>query len=297
MKNNVKRLKVRFYRAGIGPDAVSGSLIKNLLDARDIDGMAKPIELGEKSLQVRGITPSKDGKSIRAYVVRFRDDAPLSGARDNPKEHPIHLEVGHEIIERNHFVLFQERPGLEIVAFQPSLEGAHISNLAHYLTLLFGAGEAVHMDDVLTVDAYKALSGGGLIKSIEFRIAKPRSKKFAPDPNDEWTQDSIDFMKATGATTFSAKITTKEKSRGLLNTLNRLKMLMTSPQTKALRVRMSDSSHPIDLLADRVFQDITVEQEKGQVQSSTIWNAIENAKLRAQHQLDEYFGKGDEALH
>lgn len=293
-----KRYKIRFYRMCVGNDPHKASCADKLLAAKMDNGMTKSIEVGDKSLQVRGVVESKDRKIIRGYVVRFRDEAPLTGSRDAPDESPVALEPGHEFIERNHFVIFRERPGLEVVAYQPSLEGAHISNLGRYLTLLFGADDAVFFDEILNIDAYKALAAGGTIKAVEFRIAKPRNKKFAPAPDDEWTQDGMDFMKATGATTFTAKIATKAKNKGLGNGIREaIKRLMGSSQTKALRVKLSDRDTPIDLLADRIYQDISVEVQNGLVASSAVFNAIETCKLKAQDQIDEYFGRGNEALH
>lgn len=293
-----KRYKIRFYRASIGADPYKASCSEKLLMTKMDNGMTKPIEVGDKSLQVRGVVESKDKKVVRGYVVRFRDEAPLTGARDVPDESPVALEPGREFIERNHFVIFRERPGLEVIAYQPSLEGAHISNLGRYLTLLYGAEEAVHFDEILNIDAYKALAAGGVIRAIEFRIAKPRNKKFAPNPDDIWTQEGMDFMKATGATTFAAKIATRAHNKGLVGqTRDAIKRLLESSQTKTLKVTVSDRDSPIDLLADRIYQDISVEAQNGVVESSAVFNAIETAKMKAQHQIDEYFGQGDEVLH
>lgn len=292
-----KTYRIGFYVAAVGADGRMGNICDRLLAARNPDGMARALQLGDNHLQVRGIEPLPGNQGVKGYVARFRDETPLTGSPDSPRETPVHLDEGNGLIERNHFVLYRERGDIELIAYQAALEGTHISGLARYLTLLFGADDAVHFNDILNAQAYTALATGGLIKSVDFRVAKPRSKRFAPDPEDAWTQEGIQFMTSTGATSFEVTISTRQRDRGLLtNVRQRLESLMRSPLTKKLKVKMSEIEEPINLLADRVTEKITVIPVEGNITSAAVLDGIRAAKARVQPQLDVIFGLGDEIL-
>ena len=292
-----KNYRIGFYIAAVGAEGRMGDVCDRLLAARQQDGMTRPLRLGDIHLQVRGIEPLPGNAGVKGYVARFRDETPLTGSPDTPVETPMKLEEGNGLIERNHFVLYRERGDLELIAYQAALEGTHVSGLARYLTLLFGAHDAVHFNEILNSEAYTALATGGLIKAIDFRVAKPRSKRFAPDPEDTWTQEGIQFMNSTGATSYEVTISTKQKDRGLLaNVRQSVESLLHSPLTKKLKVKMSEIEEPINLLADRIMEKITVIPVEGNITSAAVLDGIRAAKARVQPQLDVIFGRGDEIL-
>lgn len=294
---NPKHYRIGFYRVAVGADARMGNICERLLAARDGNKMTRALKMGESQVQIRGVEELPHGAGVKGYVARFREETPLTGSPDTPIETPIQLDEGSALIERNHFILYRERGNLELIAYQAGLEGTHVSGLGHYLTLLFGADDAVCMNQVLTPNAYRALVAGGLVKSIDFRVAKPQSKQFAPDPEDTWTQEGIDFMKATGATSYEVKISTKKRGQGLLTDVRqRISILMRSPFTKKLKVKMSDIEEPIDLLAQRLTERITVLPVEGNITSAAVLDGIRGAKIRVQPLLDEIFGQGDEIL-
>lgn len=292
-----KTYRIGFYEAGVGADGRMGNLCDRLLAASNEDGMTRPLQMGDNHLQVRGIESLAGNAGVKAYVARFRDETPLTGSPDSPVETLMQLQEGNGLIERNHFVLYREREGLELIAYQAALEGTHVSGLARYLTLLFGANDAVCFTDILNAEAYIALTTGGLIKAVDFRVAKPRSKRFAPDPEDTWTREGIQFMNSTGATSYEVVISTRQRDRGLFtNVRQRVESLIRSPLTKKLKVKMSEIEEPINLLADRITEKITVIPVEGNITSAAVLDGIRGAKMRVQPQLDVIYGRGDEIL-
>ncbi len=258
--------------------------------------MTQAITIGERHVQVRGLASIDGGNAVKGYVARFRDDDFLSGSPANPIETVVDLGE-NALIEKNHFILYKDRDDVEIIAYQAALEGTHISAMANYLTLLFGADDVVHFDEILNVDAYQALMSGGVIKAVDFRIAKPRSRRMAPDPEDTWTQKGFEYMNSSGATSFEAKILTRAHGRGLLSDVRQhIKRLLSSPLTKKLKVKMSDMEEAIDLMAERVTQRITVLPVDGRITSDAVHDGIKVAKHKAQPMLDAYFGAKNEVL-
>lgn len=291
-----KTYTIRYYIPRVGADGQSGS-VSSILDqiAAMHEGIGAVREAGSMVHQVRIHSIESSKKEYRASFVRFRDELPLVGKRSSSAETPPKLDADDEIIEKNHFTLFVEESGLEVIAYQVSMEGSDVAALARYFTFAGGGDETVSFDEVLTGDALEQMQNG-IIKSVEFEIAKPRRKSFAPDPNDTWTPEAMKFMSNTGATRFKARILTTSKQTGLLSTIKaQIGLLLQSDQTKKLRVRLSDVDHPIDLFADRVFDKITVALEQGRPDPKQVFSEILAAK-NANEGLEPYLAKGNEAL-
>lgn len=290
-----KSYTIRYYRARFGADGKQGSLSALLQKiSTDKDKIGAIREAGSMVHQIRVhqvISPTH----VNAFFVRFRDELPLVGQRTSSQEHPPKLEPNDEVLEKNHFSLFVEENGVEVVAYQVSMEGSDIRDLGRYFTQIAGGLHVITFDEVVTADSLLLLQNG-LVKSVEFEIARPRSKYFAPDPNDTWTRDSINFMNSTGATRYKAKIVTKSQTKGLIGDVkNHVIALLKSNQTKMLKVKLSDVDHPIDLFADRVFDRITVEISEGLPNSDQVFGEILAAK-KVCTGLDAYLAKDNEAL-
>lgn len=290
-----KTYTIRYYIPRVGADGKQGtiaSLLKLIADTPEKMGLIR--EAGSMVHQVR-VHQTIPPHIYAAYFVRFRDELPLVGQRTSPEEHPPALGPNDEVIEKNHFCLFVEDSGIEVIAYQVSMEGSDVSALARYFTHLTGGKQTVSFDEVVTPDALSLLQNG-VVKSVEYEIARPRSKAYAPNPDDTWTRDSINFMNSTGATRFKAKVLTRSKNKGLLaGVKEQIRLMMQSNQTKSLKVKLSDVDHPIDLFADRVFDKVILEIKEGRPNSDQLFGEIIAAK-KACIGLEPYLATGDEAL-
>ena len=289
---------IRFYEATLyenGKDIKFSKLLKALIK------LDKPLPIralieNKSDYQVRNLTLHDNDREIRGYFVRFRQDIPLSGARTSLIEKPIALDDGHDILEKNYFTLFIGDT-YEVIAFHQTLEGGSISGLARYFSAIAGDNRFAFFNDILTSESLEQLLSGTLIKHVDFRIAKPRSARYAPDPEDTWTQHGMNFMKETGATSFQAKLSIKSPTRGMLSSIkNPLKQLLASPQTRKLKVKLSDHADPIDLFADRIKARIDIDLKKGQPNPDQVYNSIWAAKIKLEPSFVAYFGKKYEAL-
>lgn len=289
---------IRFYEATLfenGKDIKLSRLLKALIKQNRPLPTRALIE-NKSDYQVRNLTSHDNGKEIRGYFVRFRQDIPLSGTRTTLIEKPIALEDGHDILEKNYFTLFIG-DNYEVIAFQQTLEGGSISGLARYFSAIAGENRFAFFNDILTSESLDELLSGTLIKHVDFRIAKPRSARYAPDPEDTWTQHGMAFMAETGATSFQAKLSIKSPTRGMFSAIkNPIKQLLASQQTRKLKVKLSDHADPIDLFADRVKARIDIDLKKGQPDPEQVYNSIWAAKIKLEPSFLAYFGKKYEAL-
>lgn len=290
-----KTYTIRYYLPRVGADGKQGT-IAELLQQINIapEKVGRVRESGNMIHQVRVHKINRSGV-YSAYFVRFRDELPLVGQRHLAAEHPPSLEPNEELIEKNHFCLFVEASGIEVISYQMSMEGSDVAALARYFTHLTGDSCTVSFDEVVNPDALQQIQNG-VIKYVEYEIAKPRSKSFAPNPEDTWTPESINFMNSTGATRFKGKLLTNSKTKGLVSQVKeQIQHLLQSSQTKKLRVKISEVDHPIDLFADRIFDKITVDIKNGRPDSDQLFGEMIAAK-NACIALEPYLVTGDEAL-
>ncbi|SMF49889.1 hypothetical protein SAMN02745962_04237 [Pseudomonas sp. LAIL14HWK12:I11] len=286
------RFLIRFYEAKLfqGSKEIKFSKLLEAIIKKGAPLSARHLVENNSDYQVRGLSAHDNNREIRGCFVRFRPDIPVSGSKASLDEKEIILEDGHNIIEKIYFSLFIH-PNYEVLAFQQSLEGGSISALARYLSAVAGHDRIVAFNDILTEESLDDLLNGKLIKQVEFRVAKPRSTKYTPDPDDAWTQQAMEFMANTGATSFQAKIGIRAQSRGIFsNVKNPIKKLLDSPQTRKLKIKLSDIADPVDLFADRVKARITVKSINGQPKADEIYKAIWAEKIKLESSLDAYFG-------
>lgn len=291
MTARTKKYTVRFYKARYGADGKAGNLFDLFTTLSKKRKPLNVMQAGDTAYQMRGITKSVDGKSFSAYLVRFRIDKPAVGSKLTLAEEYLELAKGKEFIEKNHFIIFKEQSDVEILGYQCSREGGVISALAHYLTFIIDLKETITFDDILTKESLDAVFKKGLIRNVEFSVAKPTNKEYKLKPEDTWTQESFEMLKEVGASTFTAKIGVKSRNGGLLKKAQtKIRQLMKSEYTKRLKVKVSGIDEPIDLFAERIHDRIEVPvSDGGVINSIDIYNEIRNVKDQKQQHLNANF--------
>ncbi|MER2373349.1 DUF6731 family protein [Photorhabdus laumondii] len=291
MSLKTKRYTVRFYKSRCGIDKNANVLWELLTKLAKQNEPLQVMLAGDTAYQIRGVTFGADMKSITGYLVRFRLDKPAVGSKSSLEEEYLELDEGKEFIEKNHFVLFKENEDVEIIGYQCSREGGVISVLSKYLTDTTEGKEVIGFDDILTKESLDVIFKKGLIKSVEFSVAKPLRKEYQPDPEDAWTQESFDMLKDVGGTRFTGKIAIISKSQGLLQKVkDNIRSLLNSEHTKKLKVKISGMEDPIDLFAARIHGKIDVlVGEGGEISSTDIYQGIRSIKDQKQHHFDANF--------
>ncbi|MBK5072219.1 hypothetical protein I2492_04210 [Budviciaceae bacterium CWB-B4] len=285
-----KTFTVRFYKVRFGADGKQGNLGEVLVKEVKARKQLPIMKAGDSAYQVRGLNFADD-QSISGYLVRFRNDKPSVGSQTNLTEEVLELEDGKEFIEKNHFILFQENEESELLTHQSCMEGAHVRTLFKYFTFLINEKETISYDEILTKESLDVIFNKGMIKSVEFSIAKPKKAAYQPDPEDGWTQEAFEMMEETGATVITSKVAIRAKNKGLKGKIiGSIKKLIGSDQTTKLKVKMSDESEPIDLLTERVYGKIEVQlTAESTIDSIKVYDEIRGLKDKKQKYLDIYF--------
>lgn len=209
----------------------------------------------------------------QGVIQKFRPDQLSSGKRNTTIEKIVELDPDHELIEKNHFVIFKHE-NKEYIAFECSMSAASIHAMLKLMNHLDNQNN-YNYSDVMTTGSVNALLSGKTIKAIEFRISKPSLRSYRPDPNNTITRSSLEFMNSQNATIFDGKISTRSPTKGLASSLkDELKYLVADITTKKVKVRISELEDPIDLFGDRIKTKISFNTINGKITSEIILNAI-----------------------
>lgn len=224
-----------------------------------------------------------EGLLLRGSFVRFRTDIPTAGERTSDTEKQVQLDINHEIIEKVHWVLCTHN-NQEYLTFQSSMHGGTVHAFIKYLN--FSDTQVLYQqNDVFSQGSIESLLAGKVVKSVEFRVGAPRSKKNQPNPEDTWTSQALDFLK-DGATIFEGKVSTRSTISGLAgDAVDNIKAMLGSPTTKKLKVRVSDIDEPIDLFGDRIKGMIQVPIINGVVNSSVILLEMQKEYVRQRNRF------------
>ncbi|WP_434627581.1 DUF6731 family protein [Chromobacterium sp. CV08] len=286
-----KEYKVRFYAASFLQDNIPTSLIDYFTQLHATYGETlRAITIGENQYQIKNLTPSADGRYISGAFAKYRKDSPLIGSPTGDEE-VFKLTDGKSFLEKNNFILHREQNDCESLIYQMSLEGGHPASFSRYINLT-NPDRLCSFDDILTSKSLEELFRGRLIRAVAFRIAKPQNKTYQPDPEDTWTKDALEFLDSTGGTFITSKVSIKAPHKGLKDgIIEKIKNLLNSSQTRALRIKVEDADEPIDLMAERVMDKIRIElNDNGHPAIIDIIAALITSRARQLHHLDHLFG-------
>lgn len=298
MSAYIKKYLIRYYEAQLYKDGkrVRMSQFMDAILSGSIDTSVRSLIDQSSDFQVRGLHSTDNGRTYCGCFVRFKNEIPVTGTRTSLEEKPVVLDEGHEILEKNYFVLFAGN-NYDVLVYQPTMEGGTVSGLARYFSAIAGDNMMVSFNEILTEESLESLMKGGSVKYIDFKVAKPRAKRWKPDPEDTWTQQAIEFMNETGATSFQARVQTQSPKKGLLaDVLGPVKRLLESDQTKRLKVKLSSVVDPIDLFAERIKDKIEVVAKDGRPEAADVYKAIWASKIKMEPRLVAYLGANNETL-
>jgi len=264
------------------------SLIRNLfdeaeesfLDAKCLSGDA------DEHHQVRSIVRSAKGRVIKGVFGKWRNNVMPEQANAEGKEADVRLRPGYGLVEKNFFVYYTDQ---NLLLYQRNASGSHPSKFQAYFSQL--AGSPIGLEPILTRDSYQRVLNGGEPKWVEISVQPPKDPDFY---GDEWTSDAMRLLNGAGA--HLARIRMSASRAGDAHLLGRIKDAVVdvarSGRARVARIRLEEDNEPIDLIADRIIESITVElNEKGRPNPDDIFAAIAALRDKRKDDLKTFFGK------
>lgn len=281
-----KQYKVDFYVLTVDQDRNNSILTDILQDPR---GFADAIALNsgdDERFQIRSIQTINVGKAYKAVFGRCRyGETPEQGAEDGSEE-DVKLKPGHGLVEKNHFLFFPES---NLIVYQRNQSGSHYSKFQRYIERVSSTSN-VACEPILTSDSYERLLAPGVqAKRVDISFQQPK------DPSlygQAWTKDAIKLVNAVGGAT--ARITIgvgRTRNKLLAQAKDAAVLLAKAGLAKVARVKVDDQNEPIDLIADRVVETISVALgDNGRPVPELVYVALENAKTKRRKDLQSFFG-------
>jgi hypothetical protein len=279
-----KRYKADFYVATHNDEREHPKLVE-LLDAGiAAGGYTEAIELDPGSnewYQVRSIV--KVHRVYRGVFGRSRyGEKPLQGTVDG-READVDLKPGHGLVEKNYFLFYADR---NLIVYQRNASGSHYSRFQRYARSAIGGN--VTFEPVLTRDSYVRLLAGGQPRSVELSFQSPK------DPTvyqDLFFGEAARLVRRVGGTSASIRISTGRSAARLTQIKNSVVEAAKLGIARVARVQLEDEADPIDLIADRITQSITVPlQANGRPDSEAVYAALAQAEIERGTDLAVFFG-------
>jgi hypothetical protein len=285
MSGKTKQYKVDFLVATHQSDRAIPHVADLLSQAGDhttaiaIDGSQ------DEKCQIRSLVALPGGKVYKGVFGRCRfGEKPVQGTEDG-KEAEVVLKPGHGLVEKNHFLYFVDR---NLFVYQRNQTGSHSSKLQRYLSM--ATNVQIILEPILTRDSYERLLSPGVeAKSIELSFQQPK------DPTlyeDLWVREAMSLVSELGGLTAKVRISVGREAKTLEHkALSSAVTLARTGLARVARVKIEDEDEPIDLIADRIIETITVPlNAHGRPDADAIFAELSDAETRREDDLAAFFG-------
>lgn len=279
--------KVDFYVVTVDGDPGHDVVTSALADPRQYtDAVALTANIDEKH-QIRAITTSRGRRGVTSAVFgRCRYGERLVQGAEDGREADVALLPGHALVEKNHFLFYPDR---NLLVYQRNAGGSHWAKFQQFLSRITNA--RVALEPILVSDAYERLLNDDVIpRRIDISFRAPRDPSLY---NDRWTREALDLLGSAGATNGRFTISAGRGNAGLLAKMKGIVVgAARTGLARVAKVKIEDVEEPIDLIADRIIESITVQvDDRGHATAEDIYAELSAAVGRRAEDLRSFFGQ------
>lgn len=287
-----RKFKVGFFVGSVGAGGRDGRVSQVLLDLSQLP-QCPVITSGDVLYQIRELVPFNNGASFRGVFAKIRtSDIPHIGSTDG-EEREIDLEDDEGVLEKNHFLYYRQQ---ELLVYQSNGNGSTVEAFGRYFSDI--VNHTTVFNAILKADAMRRMMRADLEpRTIELSVARPTN----PDlyPNDDWSSELFGLMAGVDGFKAHIKISAEGTGRARGRLMERAKRaaaaLVNSGNANIARIKMAGVEQPIDLIADRVIAQVSVEMNGRYPVPDEMFRALGEAKDQSVADLDAFFG-GQNAL-
>lgn len=276
----MKKYKVLFFTSSIGPN---GLPLRDFLPSPLLTGISVPENLqshiiDDHQFQLRDFERIGHSQVWRGVFGRLRDDAP-NVVNALGQESVIPLQPTDRLLEKCHFIYFANH---DVLVWQVNNDVAYISKFYAYLSAMLNL--TVAMNSIFGTNALQRVIAGS-VKSIECKVATPRVPLTAV-PN--YSQPMFDLMNSVHGSSIKVNISA---GRGTLTGQIRrmISWAVQNPETKMLRAKIEGEEDPIDLLADRISDNIRINLYGHYPNPVDVFNGLDQAFTDNRQELAPFF--------
>lgn len=239
----------------------------------------------DEKFQIRSLVASKNGKVFMGVFGRCQyNEVPQQGAEDG-RESDLVPKPGHGLVNKNHFLFYPER---NLLVWQRNGSASHHTRFQNYISRV--TREAISLEPILTQDSYQRLIDGGHARVIECSFQLPKDPSLYPA---EWTRKMLKLLQESGGVNSHIRISVGRTSNTLLDKMKEVVVSFARGGfAKVARVQLEEDQNPIDLIADRVIDSMTVKLgQNSRPDPKDLYAGLENAFSNQRSALRTFYGR------
>ena len=285
-----KKMKVYYYWSTVTKNNNTKllNLSRHLERIQQMELKDRFLKLGEENLQLKTI--SKENNLWKLVFLRNRNDSPYISKIDDEGK-PLHLEddefVGNEVC-----AIYDEN--LCIMTIQNNKNSASYNTIAaFFIEFIRGLGGSFQLTPITYIKEYSEISDDELkqYKSLILSFTDLSDIMSIPNKEKDDAIQSINLIASNlNALNGKVELSVGNKKDHFLDKMN-LKSIIkffkkNSEKTKTLKVRMldNDTIRTIDLISNKVYDDIEIEVSKSD--PKTFEKILSQMEIKMKYKLE-----------
>lgn len=231
----------------------------------------------------------------RGVIGKHRTSDLPHAATVGGEERELELEQNENLLEKTFFHYYHEN---SLLIVQRNHLCIHFSNFARFLSV--GSYVSTLSPVIATEDIRWLTDNNVQIRTADFQIAKPTNPDIFQDVEHDFTNGIIKSLESSGTAVLNITMrgngrTDVREERYLAGTVKgALRELQTKFDVKRCKLLLENQetfvTHPVDLVADRLFYSESLHVSGRYPSNIAMWEALENAKDTKEEDLIAYFG-------
>lgn len=291
-----KTYTIGFYTLAI-PASANSPTLQQLFDAFIQNPPPHVPRTNGDEYEIRNLTRTRGARpAYYGEVARIRKTGLPHQGRAGGIEMPLALDPAHGLIEKN---FFRWTPHRNLLLWQHNYNGSGAGLFRDLLKKITGLN--VVLAHVVSREGIHRLMARGVeLRALDLSIARPTNEDLYR--GIPLTGELIDIFNVAGGDRISVSVRADGRARHPTNLTSRVKNalrhIVQQPAVKSAKVEIveGDLIHPVDLVADRVTSEQTVELEGRYATATGMHAAFGRALREKQDDLDQYFGTGDAVI-
>lgn len=271
-----------------------------------LNSMLTKFDQGDSTVKVIG-SNSYELRHIESTAYGFKGIIGKHRANDLPHaaviggvEREISLAPGENLLEKSHFIFHSD---YSVLIIQRNHFCISSVNMGRYLTE--SAYVTVLNPIIEATDLQWLMNNHVQIRTAEFAIARPTNPELFSDVEHDFNNSILSTLNGTGTAVLNLSLRGNARSdvaeeRYLASTLKgALRELQTKFDVRKCKLLLENDetliTHPVDLVADRLFYTKPIEVEGRYPPVFEMWLALDEAWSEKESELINYFGDLNQA--
>ena len=275
----------------------TSSIIKLIYD-RKTHGNSTVKEIARRNYELRSIDETDFG--FRGVIGKHRENDLPHAAVIGGEEREIELAPNENLLEKAHFHFYED---YQLLILQRNHFCISSNNFGKYLS---EAGHVTSLNPVIeTADLQWLMSNNIQVRTAQIAIARPRNPELFQNIEHDFNNSIISTLNGSGTAMLNLSL------RGNAHSGDPEERYLSWPFKRAIREMQAtfdvrkckllleneenQMTHPVDLVADRLFFNKEVNVDGRYPPAFEMWRALSEARVDREDELINYFGDLDAA--